>query len=248
MEPAESIRKAVAQVSQIRKDAAADPALDAAVACVKRFQSRRFAATYADLIAGDRYQSATRFFLDELYGDSSYAARDAQFSRIAGAIQRILPRPAVETAVALAQLHALSERLDHAMGQAWLIGSGAMDSDETTRYIHAWRTVGCRVGRETQVRVVLDIGADLDRLTRTPGLRVMLKMMRGPAYAAGMGELQRFLEVGFDTFASMGKQEPGARGFLAIVEQRESRLIRLLFDADFLTCRDEIGGTLAGHR
>ena len=59
--------------------------------------------------------------------------------------------------------------------------------------------------REGQLRVVLGIGQQMARLTRTAGLRMMLKMMRGPAAAAGLGALQRFLECGFDTFAAMAR-------------------------------------------
>lgn len=244
MAPAKTIRNAVAQVSRLRDAALVRPELGAAVSRVKQFQSRRFASTYADLIADPRYRAATRFFLDELYGDTSYAERDAQFSRVAGAIQRLLPEQAVKTAVALAELHALSEQLDQALGVAWLGSHVAANTDETSRYIEAWRLVGCRADRDTQLRIVMDIGAELERLTRTTGLRVMLRMMRGPAHAAGLGALQSFLEAGFDTFASMSNHGPGSKGFLAIIRQRESRLIELLFDADFASCHDEISRLL----
>ena len=240
MTPAKKIRNAVAQVSKLRRDALDLPSLGIAVTKIKHFQSKRFAATYADLMVGGPYQAATRFFLDELYGDANYAERDAQFSRIAGALQRLLPGQAVATAVALAQLHALSEELDHAMGRSLLntVTDAKVDGPIATDcYIHAWRDVARPADREMQLRVVLKIGTDLDRLTGTPGLRTALKVMRGPAYAAGLSALQRFLERGFDTFVAMRGQEPGARGFLAIIKKRESRLIELLFDADFETCQ-----------
>ena len=75
----------MAQVSQLRQNSSASPALDAAVAQVKRLQSCRFAGTYADLLRGGAYQAATQFFLEELCGDADYSDRDAQFSRIAAA-------------------------------------------------------------------------------------------------------------------------------------------------------------------
>ena len=61
-------------------------------------------------------------------------------------------------------------------------------------------------------------------LTRNPLLRHTLRLMRGPARAAGLGELQRFLESGFDTFKAMG----GAREFLSIIAARERALARAL--------------------
>ncbi len=246
MDAAETIRHAVAQVARLRKLASGNPALGGAVRQIKQIQSRRFASTYADLIAGDDYGAAARFFLDELYGETNYEQRDAQFSRIAGALQRLLPKAALATAVSLAELHGLSEDLDHAMAQAWLIGALPADSCEAKRYVWAWRDVGRREDRTSQLRVVLAIGAELDRLTRKPGLRLMLKMMRRPAVAAGLGALQHFLEVGFDTFASMGERVHGAQGFLAIVRERESRLIDMLFDARAASCEIEIARIMSG--
>ena len=81
------------------------------------------------------------------------------------------------------------------------------------------------------------------RFTRTPGLRMMLKMMRGPAVAAGLRSLQRFLEDGFDTFAAMARNG-GADDFLGTIEERESRLIAMLFDADLVACETELAQLL----
>lgn len=249
MEPAQKIRDAVGQVSQLRRDASGNPALGAAVAAVKRLQSHRFAGTYADLLGDGPYRAAAQFFLHELYGDTDYSERDAQFSRIAGALQRLFPRQVMATAVSLAQLHALTERLDHAMGGAWQ-DSAAPDngSAQAARYASAWRTVARRADRRAQLAMVLEIGGELQRLTRAPGLRLMLKMMRGPAVAAGMGALQRFLESGFDTFAAMARQPGGADGFMALIEERESALIDLLFDTDFVACETELVRTLGQAR
>jgi hypothetical protein len=49
---------------------------------------------------------------------------------------------------------------------------------------------------------------------------------RGPARAAGLSELQVFLEKGFDTFRAM----QGASDFMCIVDEREHTLARVLFD------------------
>jgi hypothetical protein len=50
---------------------------------------------------------------------------------------------------------------------------------------------------------MLAVGTALDRYTRNPLLRHSLRLMRGPAQAAGLGVLQAFLERGFDTFGEM---------------------------------------------
>lgn len=242
MEAAIEIRKAVARVALLRAALNANPALASAVGEVKRVQSRRFAGTYADLLAAQPYAAATRFFLDELYSDKDYARRDAQFARIAGAIQRLFPAQVAATAVALAQLHALTEELDQAMAEAWL-GQGDPSLGAAHLYVTAWRRVQRRADRERQLAVVIDVGRQMARLTRTPGLRTMLKMMRAPAVASGLGSLQHFLEAGFETFADVVRRR-GADEFLGIVQAREAALIALLFDADAATCESGLARTL----
>jgi hypothetical protein len=230
MEAAAEIRNAVARVSLLREAVDANPALRSALQRVKQLQSRRFAVTYADLLNGRPYAAATRFFLDELYSDKDYAERDAQFARIAGAMQRLFPTQVAATAVTLAQLHALTEELDQGMAQAWLAQDTA-GCAEAQVYVAAWRSVGRRPDRERQLAVVIDVGRQLARLARTPGLGIMLKMMRAPALASGLGSLQRFLETGFETFADVVRQR-GADEFLGIVQTREAALIATLFDPD----------------
>ena len=257
MDSAQLIRDAVTRVAQLRKQTAASPKLLAAVKTVKRFQSARFAKTYADILTIGPYVGATQFFLNELYSDKDFSQRDAQFARIAGALQRIFPKPVVATAVLLADLHVLTEELDHAMAHEWVSMVDAQkfttetyavlesprptDGDKSRELEQLYRQVWQQVGREEyrwkQLAQVLKVGKDLERLTGTPGLRLMLKMMRRPAYAADLHDLQAFLESGFDTFAAMRQSGPDvARRFLDLINTRETVLMRDLFapikDAD----------------
>jgi len=247
MEAAQKIRQAVGTVSSLREAGRHDPALAAAVASVKRFQAHRFAGTYSDLLASRDYAAAAGFFLDELYSDKDYEERDAQFARIAGAIERFFPADVVATSVALAQLHALTEDLDQAIARHWLERAGEPPG-ESARYVEAWRAVGRRQDRMSQLTTVLEIGREMARLTRMPGLRLMLKMMRGPASAAGLSSLQRFLETGFDTFAAMAKRPGGAERFLETICERETALIGMLFDTEPVACGTELARTLGQAR
>ena len=244
MNTAERIRHAVAEVEQLRHENRAAPRLGAAVSAVKAFQARRFAGTYADLLAGGPYAAAARFFLEELYNERDYAERDAQFARIAGAMEKLFPRDVAETAAALAELHALTESLDHAMAIALETAAGI----EAASYATAWRRVGRRADRDRQLERVLAIGREMGRITRLPGLRLMLKMMRGPATAAGMSSLQRFLEAGFDTFAGVARTRNGVASFLAIIEERERKLLQLMFEAEPVACETELARTLGQAR
>jgi hypothetical protein len=233
MEAARTIRDSVQKVTQLRQEAAAQPGLLQALHQVKGFQSRRFSGTYADLLRGGPFAAAARFFLEELYGVTDFARRDEQFARIAGAIEKMFPAQVARTAAGLAALHALTEDLDMAMARAWL----AQDpGSEAARYAAAWRTVDRAEDRRAQLQSVVAMGRELAALTRAPGLRTMLRMMRGPANAAGLGDLQRFLESGFDTFAGMARQRGSVEVFLSTVDERESALLTLLSGPDPVAC------------
>ncbi len=218
---AESIINLLTQVTLERSRRDVVPGLHAAVVAVKRYQQRRFMHTYADLLATTRFGAASRFFLDELYGPRDFSQRDAQFVRVVPTLVRLFPSEIVHTVDMLARLHAVSESLDTEMGSR-------VQAEPITRvkYKEAWQSTGRRAERDLQIRLTFEIGAALDRYTRQRMLRHTLKLMRGPAKAAGLGELQRFLESGFDTFREMH----GAQDFLDIVLARESALAQALFD------------------
>ena len=246
MDAAQTIRDAIADVTALRLQRTGDRALGAAVGSVKTFQARRFRGTYADLMASPTFGPAARFFLEELYSDTDYTDRDQQFGRIAGTLQTIFPQPVVNTAVALAVLHAQTEELDQAMGRAWRDLTGA--PGEAARYTSAWRAVGERHARYQQLGSVISIGQDLARLTRMPGLRTMLRMMRRPAQAAGLGALQHFLESGFDTFGELARQRGAVERFLETVHERESHLMQIMFEAPSVACETELTRTLGQAR
>jgi hypothetical protein len=247
VEAAQTIRLAVARVTAMRLKTHTNAPLLAATVAVKRFQARRFRATYADLFRSAEYAAATRFFLDELYSDKDFSLRDAQFARIAGALQRFFPASVVATAVAMAELHALTEELDLAMAEAWLADSDATAGADSLRYAMAWKRVDRPTDRECQLTAVLAVGTELDRLTRMPGLRMMLKMMRRPAHAAGLGSLQSFLEAGFDTFAAMSGKGSHAQQFLNLIEARETHWIEQLFADDVQTTQHLLANALASE-
>jgi hypothetical protein len=193
------------------------------VQALKAYQQRRFAHTYEDLLASPRYGPAARFFLEDLYGPRDFSERDAQFGRVVPALVRLFPQDIVDTVITLSELHALSETIDSIAG-SHLASTGV----DASAYVLAWQATGRPEDRERQIELTLAVGASLDRLTRNPLLRNTLRMMRGPAKAAGLADLQRFLEEGFDAFRAMR----GAREFLATIGTRERALARSLFSAE----------------
>ncbi|MBB4845516.1 hypothetical protein HNP55_004068 [Paucibacter oligotrophus] len=223
---ADGILTQLQEVERQRSLRECQPSLATRVEALKHYQQQRFARTYADLLASSRYAQATRFFLQELYGPGDFSRRDAQFARVVPALVRIFPSEVVNTVAKLAHLHALSETLDTRMAQ--LLGSERLNP---LHYAQAWQACGEAESRMRQIALTLDVGASLEQLTRKPLLRQALRMMRGPATAAGLPELQNFLESGFDTFKAM----QGAQEFLQTIRQRETLLAQALFAPEALT-------------
>jgi hypothetical protein len=235
---AERIREQLARVAHLR-DASQSSGLSSAVHEIKRFQARRFRATYRDFFNSPQHAGACRFFLDELYGEHDFVERDAQFGRIAGAIDRLFPAAVGQLALDLAETHALTETLDHDMAIRWL--NQDTDVSYTEKYVRCWRQTGQREHRYRQLSVVEHMGSELQRLTRKRALLVSLKLMRQPAHVAGLSTLQQFLERGFAAFADMGN----ASVFLSAISQRERNWIDTLFDADASICSASLAQELS---
>jgi hypothetical protein len=222
-----SIAQSLEVVERLRKARQADPQIAQLTQALRSWQAARFRRTYADVLQDAQMSPAALFFLTELYGEQEFGQRDAQFARIAAAVERIFPQSVVQTTTLLAQLHALSESLDACMVQVWIsfAANEPMNTpDHATLYQQIWKTLLDAPlyanARATQIQAAHDLGMQLQRHTQVPGLRLMLKMMRGPATAAGLQDLQRFLERGFDTFGQLGKSRKVSL-FLETIGTRE---------------------------
>lgn len=223
--PADRVRAQLVQVAHLREQAAT-VGLSPAVGEVKRLQALRFRATYTDFLNEARHAPATRFFLEELYGEHDFHERDSQFGRIASAIERLFPEAVSQLAVDMAEAHVLTETLDHQLAAHWL--AQPPTEPDALRYVLCWRLTGQRAQRERQLALVLHMGAELQRLTRLSALRMALRLMRRPAQVAGLSALHQFLERGFEAFTTMGD----AQRFLTAIQQREQQWIETLFEAD----------------
>ena len=212
----------MARVDELRRLADDNTGLATALQNIKTYQSSRFAHTYQDLLASKNDGGCARFFLEELYSERDYSLRDAQFAKVAGAIELTFPKHVIDVAVALAELHATTERLDHAMARCW---HHTNDASPNQRYLKAWNSVGEPATRDWQLQTVLRIGQSLAELTQKRGLRVLLKVMRRPADIAGLGDLQTFLEIGFDRFGLLTETDKQAKHFLATIHEREKAWI-----------------------
>ena len=197
---------------------------------LREWQAARLSRTYPDLLTSERFGKAAHFFLSDLYGPKDFSSRDEEVERIMPLMLSILPLSALQTLSLAIEVDALSEELDAAMiaelEKAGCFKAGRdADAISETAYAKAYRKVGRRADRERQIDLIQSTGKALDRLARKPLLTTLLKLMRGPAHLAGLGDLHEFLEGGFDAFRHMGD----AHDFLDTIDTRERRVLENLF-------------------
>lgn len=214
----------IAEARDLRLAAAADPVIERRRASLRAWQAARLARTHADLLASERFGEAAAFFLSDLYGPKDFGERDAELERILPLMTTLLPVSGLAALLLAIEVDALSERLDAAM--VGVLGA-QLDTPEMSdeAYASAYREVGDRPGRETQIRLIGETGEALDAFAQKPFVRMVLKMMQGPAKMAGLGELQAFLERGFDAFRTMRD----ASEFLYFIVSREREFSAKLF-------------------
>jgi len=205
----------------VRRRLDGDAALRRRMQALATYQSARLARTYGDLQRTERYQPAVGFFLSDLYGPQDLSERDAQVLRALDKLKRFLPGNALLALARAFELHVMSIELD-ADTAAALPGDAVPDE---RRYADAYRAAGRAGDRARQIELIGDIGALLDGLAHRPEVGLAIRLARGPAHAAGFGQLQDFLERGFDAFRTMD----GAQEFLAAIDGRERALMERLF-------------------
>lgn len=219
------IAQALASVELLRLERLADIDLAQRTLKLRLWQAARFRKTYADVLNDPHMGPAALFFLSELYSGQEYSRRDAQFARIAAAIERLFPESVVLTATLLARLHALSEALDARMAIEWCKVCPNTSELDLPAYQLIWKNLlldpSYALARRQQLYATQQLGLQLQQHTNVSGLRLMLKLMRVPANAAGLQDLQRFLERGFDTFGQLGKAGMLPQ-FLSTIDQRET--------------------------
>ena len=221
---ATAIRHHLATARTLRQTVVLDPAAQAARCALRAWQAGRLSQTHADLLNSPRCGNAARFFLTDLYGPKDFSERDNEVERILPLLCTLLPPSGLEAIALAIEVDALTERLDAA-----LINALKDQTLDARTYAFAYRTSSLRAERERQLDLIGRTGRTLRRVAGTPFIGALLRMMRGPAHAAGLGELQAFLERGLAAFRAMG---PEAEQFLATIKHRESALIERIYRGD----------------
>lgn len=195
------------------------------LAPLRRWQAQRLATSFEDLLAEPTTRPAAHFFLTDLYGDQDFSGRDRDAARILPLMARILPEALLQAACDAIELGALSHAFDVRMAQQLARRKDPAAPITAADYAKAYRAVGQRRLRSHQIDLIEKVGAALDAGVHRHGVHRLLRASRLPAQLAGLAQLQRFLERGFDAFAALG----GAGPFLDKITGREREVSRRLF-------------------
>ena len=193
---------------------------------LQQWQRKRLSVTYADLMSRDNSRPACEFFLDELYGGLDFLKRDQDMDRVMPVMVRFLPGHALESLAGAFELQAISLECD--IEVSGILDREGFDELDLHRYAEAYRAFGNRPQREKQIELIRQLGIDLGRLVDKPLVSYLVRLLRGPAHAAGFGELQQFLESGLASFRRLEDRVT----FVETIYQREWLAMEKLFAGD----------------
>ncbi|GAB1407355.1 hypothetical protein MASR1M8_12740 [Thermomonas brevis] len=195
---------------------------------LQAWQARRLERSFEAFLADPERRPAARFFLTDVYGDHDFSQRDADIARVIPMMQRLLPAPLLDTIATGIELGALTHAFDLRVAQALHALAPRRRALDAALYAQAYRQAGHPRARAHQIELIREVGEGLAAALRMPGVGTLLKLSRLPARAAGLGELQSFLERGFAAFADLGD----ARAFLVDIQRSEREVMQRLFAGD----------------
>lgn len=195
---------------------------------LRRWQARRLEASFTRFLRDPYRRPAAEFFLTDLYNDRDFSQRDADIAWVLPKMQRLLPASLLATLADAIELALLTHAFDLRMAQVLEEMSPRQDELDAAIYAEAYRRSGLPRLRHHQIDLIARVGLGLGHALRTPALSTLLKLSRGPARAAGLMELQSFLERGFASFAELDD----VRSFIEEIEADERAVSHRLFAGD----------------
>ncbi|MEM7083447.1 MAG: hypothetical protein AAF465_12000 [Pseudomonadota bacterium] len=228
---AKRFRILLEQSAELTRKRVAGGGLEVGQEVLARFQCNRLAATYDDLRVQKRYTKAMDFFLTDLYGPLDFSQRDDDIKRVYPIMVNVLSADAIESLAQGLELNSLSMQLDakllHVLvGELGFDPQHEPDALDFQMYADGYRLCDNYAERARQIELIVELGENLEAVTRKRLILTAVKVARKPAQVAGFGELQSFIERGLAAFKAMGS----ANEFLSTMHSRETRLLDSIFE------------------
>ena len=192
---------------------------------LRQWQTRRLASGFQDFLRDPAKRPAAQFFLNDLYADRDFSARDRDAAKVLPMMSRFLPDSLLRAATDAIELAVLSHAFDLRLAEHLARRPDPLAPISMADYRRAYQSANYPQLRRHQIELILRVGRALDAAVKKHGVYKLLKAARLPAQLAGLSELQKFLERGFTAFDALG----GADSFLGDVGTRELEISRRLF-------------------
>ena len=179
---------------------------------------------FTDLHERPGYEEAIDFAMTDLAG-ARVSGRDRELERASPIITRMLPRKALETIAAAAELNARVLEVNLGIFRFLQIDGELPDEISDHDYYVACRDASSLDEYIELVHLATYLGGTLKTLVKVPLLGAMVRGMRGPAHAAGFGFLQEFLEDGYTKF----REIPDIDHFLSEIDARMTEVFELIY-------------------
>ena len=195
------------------------------IAYLSAWQSLRLSRTHADMLADVRFSAGCRFFLEDIYAPKDFSQRDYDGHRIYDFMNRFLPQATLAPLAMALEVNSLTQQLDLALAEAMRDHLGVVDRFDRWQYEEAYRLCNNYATRARQIRLIVAVGGQLERVRRVPFIQTTLRLARGPALRLGWFAMQDFLERGYLAWKSIS--EPAV--FLANIQQREMGILDRIY-------------------
>jgi hypothetical protein len=195
---------------------------------LRRWQTVRLKVSFEHFLDDPERSPAARFFLTDVYGDKDFSRRDADVARVLPMMQRLLPSGLLAAVADAIELGLLTQAFDLRVAAVLQRLAPRRRRLDAGLYAQAYREAGLPRLRSHQIALIVRAGEGLARALGVPGVKTLLKLSRGPARAAGLVELQAFLERGVAAFAALGD----VHGFITEIEHGERVVSQRLFTGD----------------
>ncbi|SFR46190.1 hypothetical protein SAMN04488073_1614 [Marinobacter gudaonensis] len=199
---ARRLQRLLIDYHDFRQHKAAHPLLDQTFE-VADWQAQRLKATHHDLYQHPGYHQGLEFLLTDLYAPAGMTRRDDNVDRIFPKMVKWLPDNLLDTFAGLVELNLLTQQLDLELAEILERQNVPAAALTPARYGAAYRETRQPDQRERQIRLVAEVGQQLDRYVRNRTLGWLLSISRGPAEMADLTDLHSFLHRGYSAFRKM---------------------------------------------
>lgn len=192
------------------------------LACVRDFQARRIAETYRDFTVQPRYAPVMQFFLEDLYAARDFSQRDHDAERAYHFLSKVVPADMLILVTDAIELTRLSNALDQDLLHVLEKELDFHDKLTEKLYAEAYRRCKNYAARQHQIELLVNVMRDAAEAARFPLSGAALRMVKGPAHAAGWHEMYAFLERGHHAFGKI----KNPKDFLEAIQARETKIMQ----------------------